>query len=612
MQNNYLSEQKMDITFLKHRWAKILLIVVGVLSVLLLLAALLIDSYFTPRLSEKLKTAVASNTDSLYTINFSKIELHILQGKVVINDLEIKADSAVYKHLKQNKKAPNNLYQLQVKQLVIADVHFLALYFKKKLEIGRIALITPEVASSQYANQDNKVVDKDKTLYEKIKKSLKLIHVNEISLTGANYKHNNYTAAKPTLTELKQLDLKATDLLIDSATQTDTSRLLYCKNIITDLKNYSSKSADGLYTFKVKSVKLSTQTKKLTITGIDLKPVNQTLFFKKSKSDSFTLRIDSVQFNNFDYMAYQKTQNLDVKQLVMHKGYFEVCSNYNGPLQTTDRLVTFPHWAIRHAIKTTLNIDTLDMKHMNVVYSQLDKTSKKFGHLKFDNITGRFLNLTNRADKLKKNNTATANLTSYFMGKAKLDLHFVFNLTDATYNYAYKGHLASMNMSDVNPVLMPLSMVKITEGRLNSFDFNVHSTQKLSKGTVSFLYHGLKVDVLRPDYTKKTLISTLANAVILKHDNPDNGDNKPRIANVVYIRPANFPFFKTVWHVLLNGIKNCAGVGPAQEKKLSQQTDTDDKKEQEKIVKKAVKEKEKEDKKFKEKVKEKKEGKKDQ
>jgi hypothetical protein len=220
----------------------------------------------------------------------------------------------------------------------------------------------------------------------------------------------------------------------------------------------------------------------------------------------------------------------------------------------------------------TLNIDTLDLKHMNFVYSQLNKTSKKFGHLKFDNIDGRFLNLTNRKDRLKKNNTATANLTSYFMGKAKLDVHFVFNLNDATYNYAYKGHLAPMNLSDVNPVLMPLSMVKITEGRLTSFDFDVHSTQKLSKGTVSFLYHDLKVDVLRPDYTKKTLISALANAVILKHDNPDDGDKTPRLANEVYIRPANFPFFKTVWHVLLNGIKSCAGVGPAQEKKLSQQS----------------------------------------
>jgi hypothetical protein len=600
----------MAVKFLKYKWQKILLIVMGVLVILVLIPALFLNSFLAPKLSDKLKEAVLKGTDGLYTINYSDLDLNVLQGKAVLYDITFKPDTAVYKQMKKRGAAPNNLYELHVKRLYISNAHAFELYFKKKLNIGRITLNSPEILISKYS-KDTDTAKKDKrTLYQKISKTFKLVHVGEILLTDINYKQRNYTGPKIAVSELKEMDVKATDLLIDSATQTDTSRFLFCKDITTELKNYSSKSGDGLYTFKVKSTKLSTQTKKLTITGLDLKPINRAVFFQKSKKDRFTLHLENITLNNFDYITYQKSQIIDIKKLVIDKGSFAVFSNYNGPLQTTDRLVTFPHWAIRHAAKATLNIDTLDLKRMSFMYSQLNKTSKKFGHLKFNNINGRFRNLTNRKDLLKKNNLATANITSYFMGKAKLDLHFVFNLNDATYNYAYKGHLAPMNMADVNPVLMPLSMVKITSGRVGSFDFDVHSTQKLSKGTVSFLYKDLYVDVLRPDYTKKTLISALANTVILKHDNPDDGDPKPRLANIVYIRPANFPFFKTVWHVLLNGIKNCAGVGPAQEKKLSQQTDSDDKKEQEKIIKKAVKEKEKEDKKFKEKVKEKKEGKK--
>jgi uncharacterized protein YjbI with pentapeptide repeats len=601
----------MAVKFLKHRWQKILLIVMGVLVILVLIPALFLNSYLAPKLSGKVKEAVLKGTDSLYTINYSDLDLNVLQGKAVLYDITFKPDTSVYKHMKKRGVAPNNLYELHVKRLYISNAHAFELYFKKKLNIGRITLNSPEILISKYSDKDTDTAKKDKrTLYQKISKTFKLVHVGEILFTDINYKQKNYTGPKVAVSQLNEMDLKATDLLIDSATQTDTSRFLFCKDITTELKNYSSKSGDGLYTFKVKSTKLSTQTKKLTITGLDLKPIDRAAFFQKSKKDRFTVHLENITLNNFDYITYQKSQIIDIKKLVIDKGYFAVFSNYNGQLKTTDRLVTFPHWAIRHAIKATLNIDTLDLKRMNFMYSQLNKTSKKFGHLKFNDINGRFRNLTNRKEDLKKNNLATANITSYFMGKAKFDLHFVFNLNNATYNYAYKGHLAPMNMADVNPVLMPLSMVKITSGKVVSFDFDVHSTQKLSKGTVSFLYKDLNVDVLRPDYTKKTLISALANTVILKHDNPDDGDKTPRLANVVYIRPANFPFFKTVWHVLLNGIKNCAGIGPAQEKKLSQQADTDDQKEQEKIIKKAVKEKEKEDKKFKEKVKEKKEGKK--
>lgn len=599
-------------TIKKRRWLRVLLIVLAILAVLILVPALFLNSYLSSKLSDKVKTAVAKGSDSLYTIDFSDIKLNVLQGRAVLYGIKLKPSVDVYRAKRKNiQHVPNSLYELHVQRLIVSGVKVADFYFHKDLNISRITLDEPEITASKYANKPDSGKKDDRTIYQKIEKTFKSVNVGEIRLSNIHLKNINYTSPKPSKSELKEMDILGSSLLIDSASESDTSRFLFFKDVTTQLHNYTSKSADGLYTFKVKSVKLSTKTKKLNIEGLHLTPIAYPTFFNKSKSDRFELHFENIVLHNFDYNGFQDDQSIDIKKLVVNKGRFEVYSNYNGPLQTTDRLVTFPHWAIRKKLPMPFNIDTLDLKQMSFTYSQRNKTSMKFGHVKFNNINGRFLNLTNRKDLLKKNNLCTANLTSYFMGTGKFDLHFIFNLSDADYSYAYKGHLAPMYMSVVNPVLMPLSMVKINTGRVTSFDFNVHSTQKVSKGTVSFLYKDLNVDVLRPDYTKKTLISTLANTIILKHDNPDDGEKTPRLANVVYIRPQNFPFFKTIWHVLLNGIKNCAGVGPAQEKKLNAQQDTDDKKEQEKIIKKAVKEKEKEDKKFKEKVEDKKKGKKD-
>jgi hypothetical protein len=375
----------MAVKFLKYKWQKILLIVMGVLVILVLIPALFLNSFLAPKLSGKLKEAVLKGTDSLYTINYSDLDLNVLQGKAVLYDITFKPDTAVYKQMKKQGTAPSKLYELHVKRLYISNAHAFELYFKKKLNIGRITLNSPEILISKYSDKDTDTAKKDKrTLYQKLSKSLKLVHVGEILLTDINYKRRNYTGPKVAVSELKEMDVKATDLLIDSATQTDTSRFLYCKDITTELKNYSSKSGDGLYTFKFKYTKLSTQTKKLTITGLDLKPIDRAAFFQKSKKDRFTLHLENITLNNFDYITYQKSQIIDIKKLVIDKGSFAVFSNYNGPLQTTDRLVTFPHWAIRHAAKATLNIDTLDLKRMSFMYSQLNKTSKKFGHLKFN------------------------------------------------------------------------------------------------------------------------------------------------------------------------------------------------------------------------------------
>ncbi|MBD1365607.1 hypothetical protein IDJ77_17460 [Mucilaginibacter sp. ZT4R22] len=600
----------MAFKFLQHRWQKITLIVVLALLGLTLIIALFANSYFAPKLSDKIKSQVLKSSDSLYRIDIGNTELHILKGQATLYDIKLSVDTAVYNLKKKQGTAPNNLYELQVKRLVVSHMQLLTLYFKKKLNVGRITLNAPDVEVSYHPNQKPDTSKKDKrTLWQKISNSLELIKVDEIYLNDVKLKYKNYTGPKVAVSQLKELNLKATNLLIDSATQKDTSRFLFCKDVRTELYNYSSKSADGLYNFKVRSVKLSTQTRRLIVTGVNLQPVDHVTFFNKVKDDRFTFRVDSVVFNRFDYMNYQKSQDLDVARLAMYKGFFEVYSNYNGKLQTTDRLVTFPNWAIRNAVKAKFNIDTLDLKRFAVTYRQLNKKSMKTGMIFFDNINARLLNLTNGKELLQKNNIATAGLTSYFMGKGKLNLSFNFNLTDPAYGYSYKGHLGPMDIAEVNPATMPLSLVKITSGRVKSLDFNVHSTQKTSTGTVSFLYSNLQVDVLRKDYTKKSVITTLANAFIIKHDNPDDGSNAPRSAKVAFIRPANFPFFKTVWQTILSGIKPCAGVGKAQEEKFKKQSADDAKKEQEDLLKDAKKKKEAEDKKFKEALKKKKEGK---
>ncbi|RWY49172.1 hypothetical protein [Mucilaginibacter gilvus] len=600
----------MAFKLLQHRWQKISLIVVLGLLVLTLIVALFANSYFAPKLADKIKNQVLKSSDSLYRIDIGNTELHILKGQATLYDIKLSVDTAVYNLKKKQGTAPNNLYELQVKRLVVSHMQLLTLYFKKKLNIGRITLNAPDVEVSYHPNQEPDTAKKDKrTLWQKISKSLELINVGEIYLNDVKLKYKDYTGPKVAVSELKKLNLKATGLLIDSATQKDTSRFLFCKDVTTELYNYTSKSADGLYTFKVKSVKLSTQTARLRLAGVTLTPLPHETFFRKSTDDLFALKLDTIVLNGFDYMNYQKNQDLSVSKMTASKGFFEIYSNPNGPLKTTDRLVTFPNWALRNMVKAKFNVDTLDVKKFNFTYKEVNKGPMKTGMIFFSNINARFLNLTNKKELVQKNNICTADVTSYFMGKGKFNVSFNFNLSDAAYSYSYKGHLGPMDIAEVNPALMPLSLVKGTSGRVKSLDFNVHSTKKTSTGTVSFLYNNLKVDVLRKDYTKKTIITTLANTFILKHDNPDDGSNTPRLAKVAFIRPANFPFFKTVWQTILSGIKPCAGVGKAEEEKFKKQSADEAKKDQEDLLKDAKKKKEAEDKKFKEALKKKKEGK---
>ncbi|CAN5491983.1 hypothetical protein BH09BAC6_BH09BAC6_22920 [soil metagenome] len=556
----------MAFKFLKQKWQKVVAIILLSITALILLLALFINQYWSPILADKVKSVVATSSDGLYKADFSSAELHVLQGKIVIYNITLKPDTAIYRLKKSAHLAPNNLVELQVKKLVLTHIHPFRLYFKHKLDIGEIILSQPELKVSYQLNHTKDTVTKDhRTAWQKISKSLRSIHVGSILLSDVKFKYEDYSGIKLAVSELKEMNLSARDLLIDSATQADKTRLLYCRDILAELNNYKGKTASGLYSYAIRSVKLSTLKSQLNIEGLTVQPVKPGVFFGKSQADRFTLRLDSIQVNNFDFLNYHKYRLFTASSLVLNKGTIGIFTNPNRkPDNKTDKVITFPNVLI-HTLNTALQIDTILVRQLNVVYSEYSVKSNQTGILTFNNTSGDIFNVTTKKDELLKNHISSTKLTTYFMNRGKLDVSFTFNLTDKDNSYSYKGHLGAMDLRVINQATMPLAMLKIKSGTVKRFDFDIQGNRYVTKGRVDFLYNKVDVNLLKADtiqdkLKKMTIASLFANVFILKHDNPDKAGDAPRSFFVTYQRPVTSPFFKTIWKTLLTGIKPIAGL----------------------------------------------------
>jgi len=552
--------------FLKERWQRVLAMVLTVIVGLILILGFIINQYWSPILAGKVKEVVAKSSDHLYNIDFTSAELHILRGTIVIYNITLKPDTAIYNRERTHHLAPNNLVELHVKRLTLSHIHPFRLYFKHELEIGEIILNSPELKLSYELNHTKDTTTNDhRTAWQKISKSLRSIHIGSIILGDVKLKYDDYSGHKLEISELKEMNLSATDLLIDSATQTDKSRLLYCRDIVAELNNYKGKSTSGLYAYKIKSLKLSTFKSQLTIKGFDMQPVKPGAFFSKSHSDRFTIRLDSVQLNHFDFLNYHKYRTLTASSLVLKNGVFGIFSNPGPtPTDSTNKIATFPNVLI-HTLNTSLQIDTIKVHHIDVDYSEYNLKSHKTGFLTFNNTNGEFWNVTTSKEALEKNNIATVELTSHFMNRGKLNVVFTFNLTDKSAAFTYKGHLGPMDLQAVNPAVVPLAMLKMNSGTVKRFDFDIKGNSIRSKGRVQILYNNLQVSLMNADTSnavmkKKLIASLFANVFVIKHDNPDEPGDAARFADVNYTRPRTSPFFKTAWKTLLDGIKPCAGL----------------------------------------------------
>ncbi|GAC1304476.1 MAG: hypothetical protein NVSMB24_11940 [Mucilaginibacter sp.] len=561
-----LPKLKEAFNFLKKRWQRVLARILLVVIAIVLILGFLINRYWSPILAAKVKDVVSKSSDGLYSINFSSADLHILRGTIVIYNITLKPNPGVYESEKSRHLAPNNLVELHVKRLILSHIHPFKLYFQHKLEIGEIVLNNPELKVSYQLNHTKDTVVKDnRTAYQKISKSLRSIHVGSIILGDVKLRYEDHSGNKLEISELKEMNLSASDLLIDSATQTDKTRLLYCRDIVAELNNYKGKSASGLYTYNIKNLKLSTLTSRLNITGFNMQPVKPTVFFGKSLADRFTFHLDSIQLNNFDFLNYHKYRTFTASRLILNTGTIAIFSNPNSsPADSTDKVKTFPNVLV-HTLNTSLKLDTISVNHLNIDYTEYNTKSKKTGTLTFGNTSGNLLNITTQKEALQKNNICTAQLTSYFMNKGKLNVFFSFNLTDNKHSFSYKGHLGPMELPTINKAVVPLAMVKFSTGTVKRFDFDIKGDRSRSAGPVSILYNDLEISLMNADTAnavikKKQIASLFTNVFIIKHNNPDNPGETPRSFNVVYARPRTSPFFKTLWKTLLEGIKPCAGI----------------------------------------------------
>ncbi len=573
----------MAITFLKHRWQRLTFYVVAGVAIIALLLAAIFYWYAQPHLLKMLRSSVKESSDSLYAVNFDDVDINPLAGDVSVKNASLTVDTIVYQQKKAKGTAPNNLYLLQVPEIKVTGVNIFNLLWHKDASADEVILNEPKIAIIYEANNTEDHPTRDnRSIWQRMKKDLHSLRVGKIALNAMTFKHTDKSGKRPLVTEVKEIHLKATDLLVDSTTQADTSRLFYCRDIATNIYNYHGTTPDRLYTYDVKSISLSSQKAQLCIQGITLKPLNSLLFFSKTSADRYNLTLDSLQLRHFNFINYYRYRSLRASSITMSNGRLAIFNspNKSGKPATVNKLSSFPHVALKK-IKLAVSVDTLKLKNLDVIYSEYSQKSKKNGSVSFMHTSGRFLNITNNKAVLARNNKCRVHLTSSFMNSGWLNVDFTFNLTDKDAAFACVGSLGKMPLSDLNRRVIPLSMVKITSGTLKKLSFNIHGSSSGTNAQITMLYNDLKIGLLRRDeddgkLKKKGLMSILANHLVIERNNPDDSGKTPRSAAIRFVRPPDYPFFKLVWKTLFAGIKECTGVSEMDNHKQNTKTSEKD------------------------------------
>lgn len=551
----------------KRNYKKIGWWIGGILLTLIIIlggVAIYFNAKWKPLLSTKLKDGVYDASHHLYRIDFQDIHLNLLSGNVVLDSLKLIPDTAVFNQLKKIRKAPTHLYRIKSAHLKLSRVGILTAYFKKKIKMNSIVLDHPSVDVIYHKVPKRTDTLKDEqTLYQQLSKSIRAIRINSIRIVDADF---NYYSGPKELSAIKHLTVNVRNVLIDSLSQYDTTRVLHSKDIGFELIGYQSLTKDKMYTLKVDTVRGSISRKTLLIKNFKLIPMYPDLTFSrkyKVQKDRYDLNFKEINITGIDFIGLHNDGDLHAKRVAIGESKVAVFLNRELPPPNLDKKINYPHNALKRLPIATL-IDTISINKVDVAYTEFNNKTNERGTLKLQNLRGRILNVTNDSLRLLKQNHAYADLTTNIMGTGKLNVKIDFNLTDRNASFNYVGHVSPFNMLVLNPLAKPLGLIAIKSGEVSQVDFNMHANENRSAGTVTFLYQNLKVNLLEENEEgkkeKKGLLSFLANTILIKNDNPSKGQ-EVRVARVNHERVPQASFFNLMWKSVFVGIREAVGLG---------------------------------------------------
>jgi hypothetical protein len=535
------------------------------------------ENRWKPYLQEKLKELVLKTTDSLYHIDYSDFDLNITSGNATLTNFRLIPDTNVYNKLVALKKAPDDLFILEVKKLSIKNIGAVKAYKQQILDISNISIENPNltIINKRYAFNDTVKVGKPKSPYELIKKTFKQLRIDSISLKDISLNYINKSNPVVKSTALKHLNINISDVYIDSLSAKDTGRFYYTKGIEIRINDYGIATPDSLYKANIKQIYFSTAKRQIFLDGVSFLPrYSKAGFYRKTgqPGDIYNLKFNRIGINDIDLQRFLRNQKLYAGTLYISDAKVQIYSNnaYQGP--KSSKIGKDPEQALQK-VALDMRLKRINIKNTLISYSEADATSGYTGVISFNNTNGYILNVTNDADIKRINPFMFAHIRTRFMDAADFEVNFKFNLASNDGAFNYSGVLGKFDGRVLDKLVKPLALVHVQSADIQKLSFNVDASNYSGKGQLQFYYKNLNVQLLKKVEGKAELqtqgfISKLANTLIIEDDNPDKKGNF-RPGPIDLKREPTTSFFSFLYKALLDGIKPSVGFDKKTEGKVN-------------------------------------------
>ncbi len=242
----------------------------GTLLFLFLCLTIFINRIIEPIFKEKLHNFIIQGSDSLYTYKLGDLRANFFGARVEVENLQVSLDSNRYFYLRKRDALPAMTMTLLLKKGTIRGIGLIPFLFGKKVQISEIRSDSADVVLSRHVKGGTQ--EKDKPLWKSFQPSINSISVDRLKLDGLKLLYRNGDTARSVKIQFDECNALFEDLLIDSTSATDSSRIGFSKNISFRIHDLKYRTDDSSYKMKAEWIKYSFKDRLLEVDSFKLQP----------------------------------------------------------------------------------------------------------------------------------------------------------------------------------------------------------------------------------------------------------------------------------------------------------------------------------------------------
>ena len=583
----------------KRKWPVKRTIALSIITILAV-AAFLVYKNFNRIIADSLtKTFEADIISDVYELKFEKLLVNPFEGSIQVSNVILQPREKPLR----NYPYINSSFVLKTEKIMLKNVAIIDLIKSNELHLERILIDNPEVelllkgrhhillpfkdtTSTTAANKDStntgasekKSIDnftlkefqlKDASFHVtnlekqrefKIQKfNINLLDLNISQQPGKDimtFKKVEFLidefSGRMEKGPVKLISFKDYSLKIDSLKLQETldTAIFQFHDLNTGLNSLDIQTADSVYNVLMTSFNIAYRAKSLNMTGLSFKPnVDEATLQKKHKyqHQEVSGAIGSLKVIDINFDSLIASKKIFINEILLDDVTASLFKDKTKPMDSS-RMPIYLGQTIK-AIPLPLLIKHVKCTKVTLVNVER-KPDSTYAKVKIVRGTVDVSNVTN----LSTEKGLVLKADAYIEDKAHAKLNVTFDYVKT--QFSFEGAADAFNLTDLNPLILAYTPAKINKGNLDKMAFSGIAQRTSASGTMTFLYHGLEIDLELQEKAKwKSSVLAFTANTILDSSNPNKADLPPRVVQFQVDRDMNKGFVNIIMKSMLAGLK---------------------------------------------------------